>query len=130
VIGYRRSQAEDAPQRTQMAKILLVEDNDMNRDMLSRRLVREGYEVVAGEDGAEGVAKAAGRLGGDPGDKGRPADRVDSGDRLDRPYHGERPANGLRGRLRRLRHQTHRDGAPFGKDRAALARRRVMSPHR
>lgn len=43
-----------------MAKILLVEDNDMNRDMLSRRLVREGYEVVAGEDGAEGVAKAAG----------------------------------------------------------------------
>jgi CheY-like chemotaxis protein len=42
-----------------MAKILLVEDNDMNRDMLSRRLVREGYDVVAGEDGAEAVAKAA-----------------------------------------------------------------------
>ena len=41
-----------------MTKILLVEDNDMNRDMLSRRLVREGYQVVVGEDGAEGVAKA------------------------------------------------------------------------
>ena len=29
-----------------MAKILLVEDNEMNRDMLSRRLIRQGYEVV------------------------------------------------------------------------------------
>ena len=42
-----------------MAKILLVEDNDMNRDMLSRRLIREGFEVVVGEDGAQAVAKAA-----------------------------------------------------------------------
>src|ERR1041385_8333003 len=41
-----------------MAKILLVEDNEMNRDMLSRRLVRKGYEVVIAVDGAEGVAKA------------------------------------------------------------------------
>jgi CheY-like chemotaxis protein len=38
-----------------MAKILLVEDNEMNRDMLSRRLVRKGYEVVVGEDGQKGV---------------------------------------------------------------------------
>ena len=42
-----------------MAKILLVEDNEMNRDMLSRRLMRKGYEVVIGEDGARGLALAA-----------------------------------------------------------------------
>ncbi len=41
-----------------MAKILLVEDNEMNRDMLSRRLHRKGYTVLFAEDGAEGVAKA------------------------------------------------------------------------
>jgi CheY-like chemotaxis protein len=41
-----------------MAKILLVEDNEMNRDMLSRRLVKRGYEVVVAVDGREGVAKA------------------------------------------------------------------------
>lgn len=39
-----------------MTRILLVEDNEMNRDMLSRRLVRRGYEVVMAVDGAEGVA--------------------------------------------------------------------------
>jgi len=44
-----------------VAKILLVEDNEMNRDMLSRRLQRKGYEVVLAVDGVEGVqvAKAA-----------------------------------------------------------------------
>jgi CheY-like chemotaxis protein len=41
-----------------MAKILLVEDNEMNRDMLSRRLVKRGYEVVVAVDGRDGVAKA------------------------------------------------------------------------
>jgi CheY-like chemotaxis protein len=41
-----------------MAKILLVEDNEMNRDMLSRRLAKRGYEVVVAVDGREGVAKA------------------------------------------------------------------------
>ena len=41
-----------------MPKILLVEDNEMNRDMLSRRLVRGGYEVAIAEDGARGVAMA------------------------------------------------------------------------
>jgi CheY-like chemotaxis protein len=40
-------------------KILLVEDNEMNLDMLSRRLVRQGFEVVSAQDGAAGVAKAA-----------------------------------------------------------------------
>ena len=42
-----------------MPKILLVEDNEMNRDMLSRRLIRSGYEVVLAVDGAQGVAMAA-----------------------------------------------------------------------
>ena len=41
-----------------MAKILLVEDNDMNRDMLSRRLQRRGYEVAVAFDGQEGIAMA------------------------------------------------------------------------
>jgi CheY-like chemotaxis protein len=41
-----------------MAKILLVEDNEMNRDMLSRRLVKRGYEVIVALDGREGVDKA------------------------------------------------------------------------
>ncbi|HET8654121.1 MAG TPA: response regulator [Longimicrobiaceae bacterium] len=38
-----------------MAKLLLVEDNEMNRDMLSRRLVRRGYEVIIAVDGQEGI---------------------------------------------------------------------------
>jgi two-component system cell cycle response regulator DivK len=41
-----------------MPKILLVEDNEMNRDMLSRRLTKRGYEVSVAVDGAEGVASA------------------------------------------------------------------------
>jgi two-component system cell cycle response regulator DivK len=41
-----------------MAKILLVEDNDMNRDMLSRRLQRRDYEVAVALDGQEGIAMA------------------------------------------------------------------------
>jgi two-component system, cell cycle response regulator DivK len=38
-----------------MAKILLVEDNEMNRDMLSRRLIRKGHEILTAIDGEEGV---------------------------------------------------------------------------
>ena len=41
-----------------MPKILLVEDNEMNRDMLSRRLMKRGHEVVIAVDGREGVEKA------------------------------------------------------------------------
>ncbi|MFN7924681.1 MAG: response regulator [Bryobacteraceae bacterium] len=41
-----------------MPKLLLVEDNEMNRDMLSRRLAKKGYEVVIAVDGAEGVERA------------------------------------------------------------------------
>ena len=38
-----------------MAKILIVEDNELNRDMLSRRLMRKGFEIVMAEDGQKGV---------------------------------------------------------------------------
>ena len=41
-----------------MSKILLVEDNEMNRDMLSRRLIRKGFEVTMAVDGQEGVDMA------------------------------------------------------------------------
>jgi two-component system cell cycle response regulator DivK len=45
-----------------MQKILLVEDNEMNRDMLSRRLIRNGYEVVIAIDGQQGVDMALSQL--------------------------------------------------------------------
>jgi CheY-like chemotaxis protein len=45
-----------------MTKILLVEDNEMNRDMLSRRLQRKGYEVTMAVDGRQGIEVA--RTGG------------------------------------------------------------------
>lgn len=41
-----------------MATILLVDDNEMNADMLSRRLIRRGFTVVVAGDGADGVAQA------------------------------------------------------------------------
>ena len=47
-----------------MAKILLVEDNEMNRDMLTRRLERRGHEVLVAVDGAQGVAVAQDQLPG------------------------------------------------------------------
>ena len=43
-------------------KILLVEDNEMNRDMLSRRLARKGYEVSIAVNGLEGIEKAQSEL--------------------------------------------------------------------
>ena len=42
-----------------MARILLVEDNEMNRDMLSRRLIRKGHEVLIAVDGAAAIAMTA-----------------------------------------------------------------------
>jgi CheY-like chemotaxis protein len=42
-----------------MAKLLYVEDNEMNRDMLSRRLQRRGHEVLIASDGEQGLAMAA-----------------------------------------------------------------------
>jgi CheY-like chemotaxis protein len=41
-----------------MARILLVEDNELNRDMLSRRLIRKGYEVILAQNGQEGLEAA------------------------------------------------------------------------
>src|ERR1041385_2823173 len=41
-----------------MPRVLIVEDNELNRDMLSRRLMRRGYEVSLARDGAEGVSMA------------------------------------------------------------------------
>ena len=41
-----------------MVKVLLVEDNEMNRDMLSRRLSRKGFEVIVALDGAEALQAA------------------------------------------------------------------------
>jgi two-component system cell cycle response regulator DivK len=43
----------------EVARILLIEDNELNRDMLSRRLARKGYEVIVAEDGGRGLALAA-----------------------------------------------------------------------
>ena len=45
-----------------MARILLVEDNEMNRDMLSRRLIKRGYDVAIALDGEQGVAMARAEL--------------------------------------------------------------------
>jgi len=45
-----------------MKKLLLVEDNEMNRDMLSRRLARRGYEILIAVDGEQGVAEATRHL--------------------------------------------------------------------
>lgn len=41
-----------------MTRILLVEDNEMNRDMLSRRLARQGFQIICAVDGPGGVAAA------------------------------------------------------------------------
>ena len=42
-----------------MTKVLIVEDNEMNRDMLSRRLQRKGFDVEIAVDGQEGIDRAA-----------------------------------------------------------------------
>ena len=53
-----RKQGADGS-KCKMWRILLIEDNEMNRDMLSRRLTRKGYEVLTADDGARGLAAAA-----------------------------------------------------------------------
>lgn len=45
-----------------MPKILLVEDNELNRDMLSRRLQRRGFEIITAVDGEKGIALAASEM--------------------------------------------------------------------
>ena len=49
---------EFVSRRKDMSRILLVEDNELNRDMLSRRLARRGYEVDVARDGREGLSMA------------------------------------------------------------------------
>jgi two-component system cell cycle response regulator DivK len=53
------SQGTDLNENTAM-RILLIEDNEMNRDMLSRRLTRKGYSVMMATDGAQGIDMAIG----------------------------------------------------------------------
>src|ERR1700739_3732425 len=53
-----RGRIEGSQEATRMPKLLLVEDNEYNRDMLLRRLQRKGFQVVCALDGAEGCAKA------------------------------------------------------------------------
>lgn len=48
----------DPQENTYMTKILLVEDNEMNRDMLARRLARRNYEVIVAVDGQAGIEMA------------------------------------------------------------------------
>jgi CheY-like chemotaxis protein len=48
----------NTPEEKSMEKLLLVEDNEMNWDMLSRRLIRKGYEVIVATDGQQGVDMA------------------------------------------------------------------------
>jgi two-component system, cell cycle response regulator DivK len=45
-----------------VAKILIVEDNEMNRDMLSRRLARRGYQIIMAADGEEGITVATAEI--------------------------------------------------------------------
>jgi CheY-like chemotaxis protein len=45
-----------------VAKILIVEDNELNRDMLSRRLARRGYQIILAVDGGEGIEAATAEI--------------------------------------------------------------------
>ena len=135
--GARARGDQRRPPETEslMAKILLVEDNEMNRDMLSRRLVRRGYEVVIAVDGEQGLAMARSEspalilmdmsLPGIDGWeatrqlKADPATRSDPRHRAHRPRHGRRPREGGGGRLRRLRHQARRPRPAPREDRGA-----------
>jgi two-component system, cell cycle response regulator DivK len=57
-----RNQLQGRQERSIMPKILLVEDNEMNRDMLSKRLQRKGYTVVTAHDGEQGHLLASSEL--------------------------------------------------------------------
>ena len=114
-----------------MAKILLVEDNEMNRDMLSRRLTKRGYEVSVALDGQDGIDQAkemqpdlilidmslpvkdgwvaTAELKSDPATKQIPVIGLSARD-------GGRSGEGDRRRLRRLRHEADRDRPAVGED--------------
>ena len=124
-----------------MARILLVEDNEMNRDMLSRRLARRGFEVLIAENGQSGVEltvserpdlvlmdmslpvmdgwEATRRLKADPDTSAIPDHRAHCA------CDGERPRNGARGRLRRLRQQAGGPVTARAQDRTTARRQPV-----
>ena len=87
-------------------KILLVEDNEENRDALSRRLARRGYEIVMAGDGQQAISMAQAKapvLDGWEATrliKALPATRADPGHCPDRTCHVERPGESVRGWLR------------------------------
>ena len=117
-----------------MAKILLVEDNEMNRDMLSRRLLRKGYEVVMAVDGEQAVAMAESEqpdlilmdMSLPVIDGWEATRRVKAGRRrlpifpiialTAHAMSGDRE-KALERRMRRLRYQADRNAAPARKDR-------------
>jgi hypothetical protein len=72
-----------------MTRVLLVEDNELNRDMLSRRLQRRGFEVMIAADGEQGVA-AQGRIGYPAHPHHRPHGARDGG------RSGQMPRGGMR----------------------------------
>ena len=128
-----------------MAKILIVEDNEMNRDMLSRRLIRRGFEIVMAVDGAEGIAaaktespdlvlmdmslpvvdgwEATRRLKADAATRAIPVIGLTA-----HAMAGDRD-KGYRGRLRRLRHKAGRIAPAIAEDRGAARpnRRAIVS---
>ena len=123
-----------------MHKILLVEDNEMNRDMLTRRLQRHGFSVCCAHDGAAGVAMAAsekphlilmdvalGEMDGWEATqliKANPADSGHPDHRFDGPRAGQRSGQKRRGRLLGFRHQAGGFAAAPGKDEGVSARGR------
>ncbi len=117
-----------------MPRLLYVEDNEMNRDMLSRRLQRRGFEVLIAADGEEGVILAAAErpdlilmdmslpvLDGWEATrqiKAAPDTQQHPDHWLDGARDGGRSGQVSRGGLRRLRHQAGRARQAFGEDRA------------
>ena len=117
-------------------RVLIVEDNELNRDMLSRRLTRRGFEVLLATDGAQGVEaarahrpdlilmdmslpvvdgwEATRRI------KAAPETGAIPDHRPHRARHGRRRGEGTRRRLRRLRHEAGGAAAPARED-GALA---------
>jgi len=58
-MSYHHKQSRNNVPKNTMSKILLVEDNEMNRDMLTRRLERKGFEIVIAVDGQAGIDMAS-----------------------------------------------------------------------
>ena len=94
-----------------MATILIVEDNELNRDMLSRRLIKKGYQIEFAEDGKEGLEEnrasetgsraygyrptSDGRLGGYKKSKGKSRNKRCAHHRFDSPCSRARQRKGV-----------------------------------